>query len=61
MIAMLASAVRTLTGAARRAMERGDVDELNRLLDEAEAQVDMMITAMPPDPPIDRRGTSAAR
>lgn len=51
MIAAIAAGVRALTAAARRANERGDSEELNRLLDEAEKQVDLMIAAMPPDLP----------
>lgn len=41
--------VKALIRAARRAHERGDTEERDRLLDEADDQHVLMIQAMPPD------------
>lgn len=42
-----ASAARSLIAAARRALERGDLDEFSRLFAEADAQLVLMIEALP--------------
>ena len=49
-VAALAEGLKALTAAARRAGKRGDTAERDRLLDEAFAQLDRMIEAMPPEP-----------
>lgn len=46
----LAEALRALVDAARRAHDRGDALERNRLLDEADAQLGRLIDAMPAEP-----------
>lgn len=49
--AAVALGVKALVRAARRADARGDVDERDQLLVEADEQVGVMIAAMPPDEP----------
>ena len=45
--AAIARGVQVLVDAARRAHKRGDTAERDRLMDDAEAQLGLMIAAMP--------------
>lgn len=45
--AVIAKGVKVIVAAARRAHERGDTAERDRLMDDAEAQLGLMIAAMP--------------
>ena len=48
--AAIAQAAKVILAAARRAHERGDRVEYERLMDDADEQIGLMVEAMPPEP-----------
>jgi uncharacterized protein HemY len=48
--AAIAAGVKAILAAARRAHERGDTDERDRLLDEADGQLGLMADSLPVRP-----------